>query len=255
MSDFATPQSRSRFWVIIPAAGIGRRMRADIPKQYLPLAGRSVIEHTLHRLSLHPAIAEIIVVLSEDDQWWKKLHLDSAARPLSTVSGGAERCHSVLNGLQALAQRAEESDWVLVHDAARPCVRPVDIETLISHCRDEPAGGLLALPVHDTVKLADDSAHVLETLDRSALWRALTPQMFRYGVLRRALQDAIGKQQLVTDEAMAIELAGLPVKLIEGHADNIKVTQPEDLALAAFLLEQQREQGIGIFDDGMDDGG
>ena len=255
MSQQATRQTRSRFWVIIPAAGIGRRMRADIPKQYLPLVGRAVIEHTLHRLSLHPAIAEIIVVLGEDDQWWQKLHLDSAARPVTTVTGGEERCHSVLNGLQALARRADENDWVLVHDAARPCVRPGDIETLITHCRDEEAGGLLALPVHDTVKLADDSGHVLETLDRSALWRALTPQMFRYGILRQALQHAIDRQELVTDEAMAIELAGLPARLVEGHADNIKVTQPEDLALAAFLLEQQREQGIGIFDDGMDDGG
>lgn len=255
MSEHATRQSRSRFWVIIPAAGIGRRMRADIPKQYLPLAGRTVIEHTLHRLSLHPAIAEIIVVLGEDDQWWRKLRLDFVARPVTTVTGGEERCHSVLNGLQALARRADEHDWVLVHDAARPCVRPGDIETLITHCRDEEAGGLLALPVHDTVKLADDSGHVVETLDRNALWRALTPQMFRYGILRQALQHAIDTQELVTDEAMAIELVGKPARLVEGHADNIKITTPEDLALAAFLLEQQREQGVGIFDDGMDDGG
>ena len=255
MSEQATRPSRSRFWVIIPAAGIGRRMRTDIPKQYLPLAGRTVIEHTLHRLSLHPAIAEIVVVLAEEDQWWHKLHLDSVARPVRTVSGGAERCHSVLCGLHALVSRAEDDDWVLVHDAARPCVRPGDIETLISQCREEPAGGLLALPMHDTVKLADDSGRVVQTVDRRALWRALTPQMFRYGVLRRALQDAIDIQQLVTDEAMAIEQAGQPVKLVEGHADNIKITQPEDLAIAAFFLEQQRDQGIGIFDDGMDDGG
>ena len=230
-------------------------MRADIPKQYLPLAGRTVLEHTLQRLSLHPLIAEIIVVISEGDTLWHNLHLDWVAKPVKTVIGGDERCHSVLNGLQALAKRADDNDWVLVHDAARPCLRPDDIEQLIIKCRDD-VGGLLAIPVRDTMKQSDPHGLCERTVERANLWHALTPQMFRLGLLRQALTDALNKQQLVTDEAMAMELAGYKPRLVEGHGDNIKITRPEDLALAAFFLQQQREfEGIGVFDDGMVDGG
>jgi len=244
-----------RYWAIVPAAGLGRRMRADIPKQYLPLAGRTVLEHTLQRLSLHPLIAEIIVVISEDDTLWQNLHLDWVAKPVKTVIGGDERCHSVLNGLQVLAQRADDDDWVLVHDAARPCLRPDDIEQLIVKCRDD-VGGLLAVPVRDTMKQSDPHGLSECTVERNNLWHALTPQMFRLGVLRQALTDALNKQQLVTDEAMAMELAGHKPRLVEGHGDNIKITRPDDLALAAFYLQQQREyEGIGVYDDGMVDGG
>ena len=253
MSTDSNSSSRERYWVIIPAAGIGKRMRSDIPKQYLPLAGRSVLEHTLHRLSSHPSIAEIIVVIAEDDVYWRKLKLDWVAKPVRTVIGGDERCHSVLNGLKYLSQRADDNDWVLVHDAARPCIRPGDIDLLISQCNDTD-GGLLAIQVRDTMKQADNS-HVAATINRDNLWHALTPQMFRYAKLKSALEKTIEAKQLVTDEAMAMEISGVKPRLVPGHADNIKITQPEDLTLAAFYLQQQFDRGVGVFDDGMDDGG
>jgi 2-C-methyl-D-erythritol 4-phosphate cytidylyltransferase len=254
MTSDTVMSSRERYWVIIPAAGIGKRMRSDTPKQYLPLAGRSVLEHTLHRLSSHPMIAEIVVVIAQDDDYWHKLKLDWVAKPVSTVIGGDERCFSVLNGLQYLSQRAETSDWVMVHDAARPCIRPGDINLLISQCQGTD-GGLLATQVRDTMKLSDANGQVAKTVDRNNLWHALTPQMFRYANLKNALENAIKAKQLVTDEAMAMEATGIKPKLVAGHADNIKITQPEDLALAAFYLQQQFDQGVGVFDDGMADGG
>lgn len=254
MPTISTPSSGKRNWVIVPAAGIGKRMRSDIPKQYMALAGRTVLEHTLHRLALHPSIAEIVVVISEADDYWHKLQLNWVAKPVTAVIGGEERCHSVLNGIQALSQRAEQTDWVLVHDAARPCIRPGDIDLLITQCRGSD-GGSLAVPVRDTMKQTDTSQVVTSTVDRSNLWHALTPQLFQYGKLKKALESAIRDQRLVTDEAMAMELAGYKPRLVEGHSDNIKITRPEDLALATFYLQQQLEQGVGVFDDGMDDGG
>lgn len=254
MSKQTTSSSRNRYWVIIPAAGIGKRMRSDVPKQYLPLGGKTVLEHTLHRLALHPAIAEIIVVIADNDEYWHRLHLDWIAKPVSIVTGGDERCDSVLNGLRALSKRAEDNDWVLVHDAARPCVRPGDIDLLINHCTDAD-GGLLAVPVRDTMKQTDGADSVVSTVERDNLWHALTPQMFPYARLKAALEDAVSKHCIVTDEAMAMERAGYKPLLVEGHADNIKVTRPEDLDLAAFYLQQQTESGIAVFDDGMADGG
>jgi len=230
-------------------------MGSEIPKQYLPLEGHSVLEHSMHRLSLNPAISGIVVVLSQDDPYWAKQRLDWMARPVTTVSGGRERCDSVLNGLRALATQATAEDWVLVHDAARPCVRPQDIQTLISTCRGDPIGGLLARPVCDTMKQADAEGRVATTIPRANLWHALTPQMFRYGKLLQALEQARQQGLEVTDEAMAMESAGMPARLVEGHADNIKITHPEDLALAAFYLRTQGEQGLYSFDDGMEDGG
>jgi 2-C-methyl-D-erythritol 4-phosphate cytidylyltransferase len=250
----ASQTERARYWAIIPAAGVGRRMRSDIPKQYLPLADRTVLEHTLHRIALHPLIAEIVVVISDDDTYWDDLYLDWVAKPVKTAPGGTERCHSVLNGLQAISQQADDNDWVLVHDAARPCVRPDDIDKLITQCRDD-VGGILAVPVSDTMKQRSETGLIDHTVDRSNLWHALTPQMFRLGKLRDALQAALDKKILVTDEAMAMEQAGYKPRLVEGHADNIKITRPEDLALAAFFLRQQQEYGIDDFDDGLADGG
>lgn len=229
-------------------------MGGDIPKQYLSLAGRSVLEHTLRRLSMHPVISEIIVVLHEDDQHWKDLHLEWVARPIKTVTGGEERCHSVLNGLNAIARQANARDWVLVHDAARPCIRPDDIEQLITQCQDD-VGGILALPVRDTMKYSNAEGYSQGTVDRENLWHALTPQIYRYGELHQALTSALNNNTLVTDESMAMDLAGYSTRFVEGHADNIKITRPEDLALADFLLKQQQAIGIGDFDDGMADGG
>jgi 2-C-methyl-D-erythritol 4-phosphate cytidylyltransferase len=255
MSESNSDSQSTRFWGVIPAAGIGRRMRSEVPKQYLPLDGHSVLEHSLHRISLHPAIVEIVVALAKDDPYWEKQHLDLVARPITIVEGGKERSDSVLSGLRALAKRAHDNDWVLVHDAARPCVRVGDIQNLINQCRTDAVGGLLAIPVRDTMKQADANGHVEKTVARDTLWHALTPQMFRYGKLVQALELAHQKGIQVTDEAMAIELAGMKAKLVEGHADNIKITRPEDLTLAAFYLREQGEQGLYLLDDGMEDGG
>jgi 2-C-methyl-D-erythritol 4-phosphate cytidylyltransferase len=255
MAESASDSTRTRYWVIVPAAGSGRRMRSEIPKQYLPLDGRTVLEHALHRLSQHPEITEIIVVLAEDDTLWAKRHIDWVARPITTVVGGKERSDSVLNGLRALASRAHENDWVLVHDAARPCVRAGDIQLLINQCRRDEIGGLLAMPVRDTMKQADAAGRSEKTIARDQLWHALTPQMFRYGKLMHALELVQQQGVIVTDEAMAMELAGMHARLVEGHGDNIKITRPEDLSLAAFYIREQGEQGINLFDDGMEDGG
>jgi 2-C-methyl-D-erythritol 4-phosphate cytidylyltransferase len=225
----------SRHWVVIPAAGVGARMKADRPKQYLPLCGRTVIEHTLNCFTQHPAITGIVVALSPDDPYWPGLHIESSL-PLHIAAGGQERCHSVLNALHLLAQHAASDDWVLVHDAARPCLTRPDIDKLCTELNDDAVGGILAVPVRDTMKRADGAGRISATEDRNGLWHALTPQMFRLGLLTQALEQALADGFVVTDEASAVEHAGLRPKLVEGRADNIKVTRPEDLALAEFFL-------------------
>jgi len=228
-----------RCWALVPAAGVGRRMGSKIPKQYLQLAGRPVLEHTLERLLGHPLIEGVVVALSADDAWWPSLGFAADSRVLR-VDGGAERCHSVLNGLAALQRIAPPESWVLVHDAARPCLRAGDIDRLVGELHRHPVGGILAAPLHDTVKQADDAGDIARTLPRERLWRAFTPQMFRLDGLKSALESALEKGLLVTDEASAMELAGHAPRLVEGHADNIKITRPEDLALAEFHLRQQQ---------------
>lgn len=229
---------RPRLWAVVPAAGVGRRMGAEIPKQYLRLGGRTVLEHTLAALDVFDMLAGTVVAIATDDAFWPELS-PKLAHPLFTAPGGAERAESVANALDVLRERAADDDWVLVHDAARPCVRREDLERLIIALRDDPVGGLLAVPVRDTMKQADAEQRSAATVDRSRLWHALTPQMFRFNHLRRALRDAHAAGVAVTDDASAMEHAGLRPRLIEGHADNIKITRPEDLALAEFYLRQQ----------------
>ncbi len=231
--------SPSNYWAVVPAAGIGSRMQAAVPKQYLKLAGRCVIEHTLARLCAHPAIEAVVVSLSATDEWWQGLDTNCFDKPIITVEGGAERCHSVLNGLAALSGRAGSDDWVLVHDAARPCLRLEDIDRLIEQLSTHSAGGLLGLPVADTMKRTDVGGEVVDTVSRDGLWRALTPQMFRLQALKQALECALEDGYLVTDEASAMEYAGHRPLMVEGFADNIKITRPQDLALAALYLQQQ----------------
>ena len=228
------------YWAVVPAAGSGRRMGAALPKQYLPLAGRRVIDHSLQCLLDHPRIERVVIALAPQDSWWQQGGHAGNSRILR-VDGGQERCDSVLNALQMLRQStsAGDSDWVLVHDAARPCLRRDDIDRLIEQLADDQTGGLLAVPLHDTVKSVDAGMRVLETLPRERLWRAFTPQMFRLAALVHALESALAAGWPVTDEASAMEHAGHAPKLVEGHADNIKVTRPEDLKLAAFYLQQQ----------------
>jgi len=228
-----------RHWALIPAAGVGRRFGAEVPKQYLALAGRPVIDHAIAAFIGHPAIAGCAVVLGSADGWWSDVSAYANHPDVLRAPGGAERCHSVRNGLTALADRAAEDDWVLVHDAARPCLRRSDLDRLLAALREEPVGALLAVPIADTVKRAD-AGQVAETLPRSALWRAYTPQAFRLGLLRRALAQAQARDVVVTDDASAVELLGLRPALIECQADNIKITRPEDLPLAAFYLQQQQ---------------
>jgi len=225
-------------WAVVPAAGAGRRVGAERPKQYLPLAGRSVIEHTLSRLATHPAVCGIVVALAAEDPYWPALRLELPV-PVETVRGGVERCHSVLAALDHLADRVAGGQWVLVHDAARPCLRGRDISALIEQVRDEPDGGLLGLPLTDTIKRADSTDHVVGSVDRSGLWRALTPQMFRLEPLRAALRGALDDSVLVTDEAAAMERTGARPRMVEGAPDNIKITHPQDLAVAERFLKRQ----------------
>ena len=234
-------QTRKKYWAVIPAAGVGRRMGVELPKQYLKLLGKTVLEHTIERLGKHPDICGIVVALSAEDTFWPELRVASA-KNIHTVVGGEERCHSVLNALNYLDNDiAEKDDWVLVHDAARPCIRQDDLDRLISELKDYPQGGLLGLPVSDTVKRTDTSGNVVETVERNQLWRALTPQMFPLGALRNALQGAIDKGALVTDDASAMELSGSFPHMVEGHSDNIKITRPQDLKLAELYLSQQED--------------
>ena len=225
-------------WALIPAAGAGRRMGAATPKQYLDLAGQPVLEYSLRLFLDHPRIRGLAIALDAADEGWEAL--PSAHHPaILRVTGGAERCHSVLNALEALAERAAEDDWVLVHDAARPCLRREDLDLLISTLEHHPVGCLLGVPVRDTMKAANPGGEVQHTVARAGLWHAYTPQMFRLGPLRQALRQAIAAGQLVTDDASALEIAGFQPLLVAGHADNIKITRPEDLDLAHFYLLKQ----------------
>jgi len=227
----------ARIWAVVPAAGRGSRMGADRPKQYLELAGRTVLEHTLRRLLAEPRIAGIVVPFARDDVEGLRIVAGLGERVLATV-GGAERCHSVLNGLDALPAAAD-ADWALVHDAARPCLRRADLAKLIGELAADRCGGILGVPVRDTLKRCAPDGAIEHTVDRNHLWHALTPQMFRLSVLRDALRAALAAGRLVTDEAQAVELAGFVPRVVEGHADNIKITRPEDLPLADYYLRTQ----------------
>ncbi len=226
-----------RYWAVIPAAGVGSRMKADRPKQYLSLAGRTVLEQTLNIFFAHPAIHGIVVAISADDPYFAQLRLHDN-KPLRVVEGGRERCHSVANALACLQQEADPQDWVLVHDAARPCLTQAELTQLIDQLQDDPVGGILATPVRDTKKRAAADGRIAATVDRTDLWRALTPQMFRLGMLADALQQALAAEATLTDEASALEFIGQAPRLIEGSVRNIKITQPEDLALAEFYLRE-----------------
>jgi 2-C-methyl-D-erythritol 4-phosphate cytidylyltransferase len=224
------------YWAVVPAAGVGKRMNADRPKQYLELAGMAVIEQTLSRLLQAEVFTAVAVSISAEDPYWPKLEI-SCHEKIITAPGGKERADSVLSGLQSISAKAHADDWVLVHDAARPCLTTGDIHKLIDTLNDDEVGGILALSSHDTLKQVDGN-NILATLDRRHIWRALTPQMFRYGMLKSALTATAGDPR-VTDEASALEIQGYTPKIVEGRPDNIKITRPEDLSLAQFYLEQQ----------------
>jgi 2-C-methyl-D-erythritol 4-phosphate cytidylyltransferase len=229
-----------RRWAVVAAAGSGSRFGAVQPKQYVELLGRPMLSWTLEALLREQGIAGVVVALAADDALFAKL--PEAAEPrVTTCPGGPRREASVAAALAALADRALEYDWVLVHDAARPCLRHDDLQALFEALRDDPVGGLLAVPVADTLKRDDGAGAAAGTVRREGLWRALTPQMFRYGLLRRALALCLERGRAVTDEASAIESLGLRPRLVRGHADNVKVTNPEDAALAEAILRPRIE--------------
>ncbi|KAF2407684.1 2-C-methyl-D-erythritol 4-phosphate cytidylyltransferase [Pseudomonas antarctica] len=217
------------FWAVIPAAGVGARMAADRPKQYLQLGGRTILEHSLDCFLDHPSLKGLVVSLAVDDPYWPSLSCANDSR-IVRADGGDERSGSVLNALLQLnALGASDDDWVLVHDAARPNLSRDDLDKLLAELADDPVGGLLAVPARDTLKRIDKRGRVVETVDRSLIWQAYTPQMFRLGALHRALADSLVADAVITDEASAMEWSGQAPRLIEGRADNIKVTRPEDL--------------------------
>lgn len=238
MAPFS-PANTSRYWLIVPAAGIGARMNADVPKQYLPLSGKTVIEHTLTRLLQLPYIQQCVVALHAQDRIWKSLAVSEETR-ITTVQGGGERSDSVLNALQSLTF-ADHNDWVLVHDAARPCIALSSVNDLCAAVHDHAVGGILGVPVSDTLKSVDPKQQIISTVDRRHLWQAQTPQMFRYGVLRRSLESAAQNGKSITDEASAVEACGHSAIMVAGRSDNIKITRPEDLLFAQWILQQQEQ--------------
>lgn len=228
----------SQLVVIVPAAGAGKRMLAQHPKQYLTIGQHTILEHTVLRLLSHPNIAKVIIAIGPDDEYFATSSLARLAN-VSTVTGGKERVDSVLAGLQVID--IVESPWVLVHDAARPCVSHHDISALITQCLAAQTGGLLATPIRDTIKRADVNHLVKETVDREQLWHALTPQMYPTPILLLAIEKALADNVTVTDEASAIEYIGEPSLLIEGSSDNLKITRPDDLHLAEYILSKQNK--------------
>lgn len=231
-------------YAVVPAAGAGKRMGSLVPKQYLELAGRTVLEHTLWRLASHALIQKVVVSISAGDEYFDDLRARLPAK-VSTALGGAERCLSVLSALHVLAAQARPDDWVMVHDAARPCVPVADLDRLLAALGDSEVGGILAAPVRDTLKRCDADGAIIATVDRTRLWHALTPQMFRLGTLIRAIEAALAAGVIVTDEAQAIEGLGLTPRVVAGSADNLKITHPEDLALAGRILAAQGHAAPG----------
>lgn len=235
-----TVEQQTERWVLVPAAGIGARMGREIPKQYLPLAGHPLLSHTLENILSWPGIAGIVVCVADADCWFEALPEANDPR-IHRVAGGAERADSVLAGLHYLEKHAAAGAEVLVHDAARPCIAVADVERLMDG--EAPHGAILALPASDTVKQARSAGEteIEQTLDRSRIWLAQTPQRAPVALLRNALEQALADGAAVTDEASALEAAGFSPRLVQGSRTNIKVTVPEDLPLAECILAARRQ--------------
>lgn len=232
----------ARAWVVIPAAGSGSRLGADRPKQYLDLVGQSVLWHTVQQFLCDPRFAGVMLALPPNDAFFP--HSDVAALSVLTCVGGASRQASVLAAVEALATRAEAHDWIFVHDAARPLLLRSDLDALFAVLANEPVGALLGAPVADTLKRRGADGHVQETVAREGLWRALTPQVFRYSILRAALAQAEQAGITHTDDTAAVEQLGHFAALVRGRDDNLKITQGQDLLIADQILRFQREQGL-----------
>ncbi len=243
-----------RLWAIVPAAGRGERFASatpSIPKQYTPLRGKSVLEWSLRALLTEPRIHGVVVVLAAGDERWSEVARNLDSPKLLTAIGGAQRQDSVMNGLEYLAPRVQADDWILVHDAARPCLSAADLSALIDTLEKNQGGAaadmsgvVLAAPIVDTIKR--ETADGLETVDRTGLWRALTPQVFAYAKLCQALQEAADAGQAVTDEAQAMQRLGVRAALVPGSPFNIKVTRAEDLEMAAAILKMGESSQMRI---------
>ncbi len=225
-----------RVWAVVPAAGIGERMGSKCPKQYLEVAGQSILAHALRRLAEHPRIHAVLPVVRAEDPYWPEVRrqLEGLSRLLPEATGGTDRQESVRRGVAALGSLAPE-DWVLIHDAVRPCLRNAEIDTVIG-AAEKGQASILGVPVADTLKRVDEAERIEATVDRSRLWRAQTPQVFPYEALVVALEQAWQRGQTATDEAAVMEAAGYPVYVVPGRSDNLKITSPEDLVLARVLL-------------------
>lgn len=229
------------YWAILPAAGSGSRFSKHLSKQYLSILGKTVMQHSVDKLCQLNLAGCVVAIAAQDDQA-QQLSFNHPSL-LHWVHGGAERMDSVLAALHYLRPYTQDSDWILVHDVARPCIQLEQLQQLIDQLKDDDVGGLLAVPVRDTLKQAalnqSQSHQVIKTVSREQLWQCQTPQMFRFSVLLKALEHAKQQHILVTDESNAIELLNLPIKLVVGRADNIKITYPEDLQLATAILQNQ----------------
>jgi 2-C-methyl-D-erythritol 4-phosphate cytidylyltransferase len=230
-------KSRNAIWAIVPAAGIGQRMGRRLPKQYVSIENKPILTHTLETICQVPNILQVIIPLHPDDQYWQQLiHLPY--KNFVTVIGADIRYQSVLNALEYIKNAAQPQDWVLVHDAVRPCVTQAGISELLAHLIDHPVGGLWGVPVRDTLKLVDKTGAVLKTIARDQLWHAQTPQIFRFELLYQALMKAKHDKIDITDEASAIEHLGYHPLMVQGSYGNIKITWPEDLISAAHWFKQ-----------------
>lgn len=228
---------------LIPAAGTGTRYGGAVLKQYLPIRGRSVLAHSISLFQFHPMITGITVVLAENDQWFESA-VGSLSAAVETVTGGATRAQSVRNGLRSVAENHPDVDWVLVHDAARPCLSQRRLDTLLEQGLRSPDGAILAMPVGDTLKRSGGAHNITGTVDRRALWAAQTPQLFRVSALAEAIDAAHRQGVELTDEASAMEFVGASPKLVMGSVANIKITHSSDLAIAEALLKRN-EQSTG----------
>lgn len=223
------------YYVIIPAAGEGKRFSETLPKQYWQLAGRPVLSHVVDFFLSFPFIEKIVVALKQEDKHWHSIPCFQNSKVISVI-GGKERFLSVLQALSSLQNEINAEDWVLVHDACRPCLKKEDFLQLIETLKKDSIGGILGVPICDTLKRVDPQQNILETPDRQALWQAQTPQMFRYGILYDAMKTAAKQRVSITDEAMALEYMGYLPKIVLGSTSNIKITWPEDLLLAEAIL-------------------
>ena len=234
--------NKPRFWLVVPAAGTGRRFGLELPKQYREIDGRCVLAHSLQAFADWGNLSGTVLAIDDGDRWFAGIS-EQLPLPVRTVTGGVERMHSVINAVQALQDNADAHDWVLVHDAVRPCLCADDLRRLTESTGDDGVGGLLATRVTDTLKKSQDEnsqPRVVSTIDRQGLWQAMTPQVFPYGLLRSALEAAQEAGKLLSDEAAAMELAGHRPLLVEGRRDNIKVTRIADLTLAESILTGHR---------------